>query len=269
MDRAVVLGSGVLLFVIFASIFAPRLPLPNPNAVDAASRLLPPFSAGHPLGTDNLGRDMLGRLVWGARVSLIAGFAAAALAMVIGVPIGLFAGYYGGWIDETMMRVTDALMAFPYILLPIAIAAALGPGLRNATFAIAITAFPLFARLVRGAVLSIREREHIEAARASGANNRRIVLRHILPGVLSPIVVAGTLQMGDMIIATSSLSFLGLGTQPPTADWGDMLASGRSYITVAPHIATLPGLAITLVVLAGNLMGDGLRDAIDPRLRSR
>jgi peptide/nickel transport system permease protein len=265
-DQAFVLGATVLLFVILVSVSAPRLSLSNPNAVDAPHRLMPPLSSGHPMGTDDLGRDLLSRLVWGARLSLVAGFTATALAMAIGVPFGLLAGYYGGWIDETMMRFTDALMAFPYILLPIAIAAALGPGLFNAMVAIAVTTFPLFSRLIRGAVLSVREYEYIEAARALGANNRRVLLRHVFPIVIPSIIIAGTLQVGDMIIATSSLSFLGLGTQPPTADWGNMLAGGRAFVTVAPHIATLPGLAIVLVVLASNLMGDGLRDALDPRL---
>jgi peptide/nickel transport system permease protein len=188
------------------------------------------------------------------------------MAMAIGVSLGLLGGYFGAWVDSAVMRLTDVLMAFPYILLAIAVAAALGPGLFNAMLAIAMTTFPLFARLVRGTVLSLREQEFIAAARVLGASDRLILTRHVLPNVLAPIIVAGTLSVGDMIIATSSLSFLGLGTQPPIADWGNMLADGREFVTVAPHIAALPGAAIVIIVLACNFLGDGLRDALDPRL---
>src|SRR6266850_7718427 len=206
------------------------------------------------------------RLVWGARVSLLAGVATAAASMVIGVTLGLLGGFYTGWIETVVMRLTDVLMAFPYILLAIAIVGGLGPGLRNAMIAIAIVGFPLYTRLVRGVVLSLREREFVEAARALGAGDAVILGRHVLPHLVSPVVVAFSLDVGAKILITAGLSFLGLGTQPPTADWGSMLATGRQFVVLSPHVALLPGLAIFVIVLALNMVGDALRDLLDPRL---
>ena len=259
----------VLTGVVLAALLAPYLPLADPDAVDTANRLRPVLSPGHPLGTDEFGRDLLSRLVWGARVSLLAGAATAAAAMLIGVVLGVLSGYYSGWPETVIMRLTDILMAFPYILLAIAIVAGLGPGLRNAMIAIAIVGFPFYTRLVRGIVLSVRGREFVEAARALGSTDRLIVVRHIVPQLLSPVIVAFSLDVGAKILATAGLSFLGLGTQPPTADWGSMLATGRQFVILSPHVVLLPGLAIFVIVLALNLVGDALRDFLDPRTYSR
>jgi peptide/nickel transport system permease protein len=258
----------VLAGVVLAACLAPYLPLADPDAVDTVQRLRPPFTPGHLLGTDEFGRDLLSRLVWGARVSLLAGAATAAAAMLIGVLLGVLSGYYSGWPETLIMRLTDILMAFPYILLAIAIVAGLGPGLRNAMIAIAIVGFPIYTRLVRGIVLSVRGREFVEAARALGSTDRLILVRHIVPQLLSPVIVAFSLDVGAKILATAGLSFLGLGTQPPTADWGSMLATGRQFVILSPHVVLLPGLAIFVIVLALNLVGDALRDFLDPRTYS-
>ena len=266
-NRLAVVGAGLLLAATLLAALAPWLPLADPDTVATARRLQPPLTPGHPLGTDEFGRDMLARLVWGARVSLLAGVATAAGSLLIGLVFGVLAGYRGGWAETILMRITDVMMAFPYILLAIAIVAGLGPGLRNAMVAIAIVGFPLYARLVRGLVLSLREREFVEAARALGGRDRRILVRHLLPHLISPVVVAFSLDVGAKILATAGLSFLGLGTQPPTADWGSMLATARQFVVLRPHVALLPGLAIFVVVLALNLVGDALRDLLDPRTR--
>lgn len=257
-----------IVAAVLAALLAPHLPLLDPDAVDTPNRLRPPLMAGHLLGTDEFGRDLLSRLVWGARVSLLAGVATAALAMAIGVLFGVLGGYYTGWVETVLMRLTDIMMAFPYILLAIAIVAGLGPGLRNAMLAIGIVGFPLYARLVRGVVLSIREREFVEAARALGGTDRLILVRHVLPHLSSPVIVTFSLDVGAKILATAGLSFLGLGTQPPTADWGSMLATGRQFVILSPHVVLLPGLAIFVVVLALNVVGDALRDVLDPRTRT-
>ena len=246
---------------------APYLPLADPDAVDTPNRLRPPLTPGHALGTDEFGRDLLSRLVWGGRVSLLAGVGAAGAAMVIGVGLGLVAGYYAGRVESLIMRLTDILMAFPYILLAIAIVAGLGAGLRNAMVAIAIVGLPLYTRLVRGIVMTIRAREFVEAAHALGSPDHLILRRHVVPHLYSPVIVALSLDVGAKILATSGLSFLGLGTQPPTADWGSMLATGRQFVILRPHVVLLPGLAIFGMVLALNLVGDALRDLLDPRTR--
>jgi peptide/nickel transport system permease protein len=268
-NRLAVLAFLVILGTVGAALFAPYLPLSDPDTVDTPNRLKPPLTPGHWLGTDEFGRDLLARLVWGARVSLVAGAATAAAAMLIGVVLGVFGGYYTGWTETVIMRLTDILMAFPYILLAIAIVAGLGPGLRNAMIAITIVGFPIYTRLVRGIVLSVREREFVEAARALGSNDRLILVRHIVPQLLSPVIVAFSLDVGAKILATAGLSFLGLGTQPPTADWGSMLATGRQFVILSPHVVLLPGLAIFVIVLALNLVGDALRDLLDPRTYAR
>ncbi|HEV8472782.1 MAG TPA: ABC transporter permease [Methylomirabilota bacterium] len=264
-NRLAVFAALVLLAAVLAAGLAPWLPLADPDAVDTPKRLRPPLSSGHTLGTDEFGRDLLARLVWGARVSLLAGVASAAAAMLFGVTLGVLGGFYTGWIEMVVMRLTDIMMAFPYVLLAIAIVAGLGPGLRNAMIAIAIVGFPIYTRLVRGIVLSLREREFVEAARALGASDAVILGRHVLPHLISPVVVAFSLDVGAKILATAGLSFLGLGTQPPTADWGSMLATGRQFVILSPHVVLLPGLAIFVIVLTLNLVGDAVRDLLDPR----
>ena len=258
---------GIVLVAVFAvlALLAPMLAPYDPDAVDAANRLAPVGASGHLLGTDDLGRDLLSRLLWGGRVSLVVGLLPVLIASLVGVTLGALAGYIRGRADGFIMRCMDVLLAFPAYLLAIAIVAALGAGLSNAILAIAIVSIASFARLVRGSVLSVREREFIHAARLAGARDVRIVGQHVLPNVLTPVIVFATLEAGRTIIFAAGLSFLGLGAQPPTAEWGSMLAQGRGLLNVAPHVATLPGVAILLVSLGLNLFGDGLRDALDPR----
>jgi len=263
-----VLGLGLVFAFVFVALLVPFLTVPPPNQVDTGNRLKPPLTPGHILGTDEFGRDILSRLAWGSRPSLGAGVASALLALALGVPLGLTAGYLLGATDHLLMRAIDIVMAFPYILLAIALVAAFGPGIRNATLALSIVGIPLYARLTRGAVLSIREREYVEAARALGLREIRIMWRHVLPNAIPPLIVAATLDVGFKIVATAGLSFLGLGVQPPTADWGSMLASGRNFVGLASHVAALPGLTILLVTLGFNLFGDGLRDLLDPTMRA-
>ena len=267
--RLGVASAAVLVLIVLAALAAPLLPLADPDHVETAGRLRAPLSPGHVLGTDEFGRDILSRLVWGARVSLLAGFGTAGLAMVVGVGLGVLGGFYGRALETVIMRLTDILMAFPYILLAIAIVAGLGPGLRNAMIAIAVVGFPVYVRLARSLVLTLREREFVEAARALGSTDRAVLIRHVLPHLISPIVVAFSLDVGAKILATAGLSFLGLGSQPPTADWGSMLATGRQFVILRPHVVLLPGAAIFVVVLALNLVGDALRDALDPRAATR
>ena len=266
-DKVAVAGGAILILVMIISLAAPLLTNYQPNTVNMVDRLLPPGSPEHILGTDHMGRDMLTRLLYGGRVSVAVGFIAVAIAMFFGILIGLLAGYYKGLFDILSMRFIDILMAFPYVLLAIAIIAALGPGLLNAMIAISIVGIPYYARIVRGTVLSLREQEFIEAQKALGSSNLRILFKHILPNALSPIIVAATLDVGWMIVAASGMSFLGLGAQPPMAEWGVMLSDGKDFLRVAPYISLLPGMAIFIVVLSLNLLGDGLRDALDPRLK--
>jgi peptide/nickel transport system permease protein len=266
-SHAAVFGLGLVVALTLGAVLAPMLTRHDPNEVDTARRLARPLSPGHPLGTDEFGRDMTARLLHGARTSLAIGLAATALAALAGSLCGLVAGLGGGWIDHAIMRSIDTLMAFPYFLLAIAIIAALGPGLVNGMIAVAVVNIPFYARIVRGTVLAVRETEYVQAARALGVSEARLALKHVLRNCLAPIIVAVTLNVGGMITALAGLSFLGLGVQPPVSDWGSMLSSSRQYINVAPHVAALPGLAIFLAVLGFNLLGDGLRDALDPRLR--
>jgi peptide/nickel transport system permease protein len=219
------------------------------------------------LGTDDLGRDILSRVIWGGRISLIVGFAAVLFSMALGTFIGLWTGFYGGKLDSIAMRLIDILMAFPAILLAIAIVAALGPGLEHAMLAVAIVGIPYYTRIVRGSVLALREREYMIAAQALGSNDWRMISAHLFPNTLPPLIIAATLDVGWMIMFAAGLSFLGLGAQPPAAEWGIMLSEGHKFIRLAPHASIIPGLAIFLVVLSLNLLGDGLRDALDPRLR--
>jgi peptide/nickel transport system permease protein len=261
--------AGLVLVGLLAALAlgAPLLPLADPYATDLGQRMLSAGSPGHLLGTDQLGRDLLSRLVWGTRSSLAVGFFAVLIAALIGTLLGLVAGYYRSWLDALLMRGIDVLLAFPYLLLALAIVAVLGPGLRNAMIAIAVANIPFFARSVRGSVLAFAGREFVEAARLGGAGGGRILFFELLPNVLPVIVIMMTTNLGWMVLETAGLSFLGLGAQPPTADLGGMLGSGREFLTTAPRVAILPGALILLLVVGINLVGDGLRDVLDPHLR--
>ncbi len=267
-DSFALLGLLVVGLAVLGAILAPYLAPHDPYRVNAAARLLPPGSPGHVLGTDDIGRDILSRLLWGGRTSLWVAFFPVLISGSVGLALGLISGYSGGRIDQVVMRILDILLAFPSILLAIGIAAALGPGLRNVIMAIVVVSIPVFARLVRGLTLPIREREYVEAAHCLGAGTARVLRLHILPNVLPQVIVYATLETGRVVIFAAGLSFLGLGVQPPAADWGAMLAAGRQVLAVAPHVATVPGMFIFLVTLGFNLFGDGLRDALDPRLRN-
>jgi len=258
-------GVIVLLFIGFAALAPALAPYP-PLRGQLGERLQPP-SAAHWFGTDELGRDVLSRVLYGARISLQIQVAAVGLALVLGTALGVVAGYIGRWPDMLIMRVVDIMMAFPGIFLALAIIAALGTGLGNVILASAIFLVPQFARVVRGSVLTLKEKEFVEAARALGEGDVTIVMRYLLPNSLAPIIVQTSLRMATVLLTASGLSFLGLGVQPPSPEWGAMLSNARAYMITAPHVATMPGLAIMLVVLGFNLLGDGLRDALDPRLR--
>ncbi|HKX02664.1 MAG TPA: ABC transporter permease [Methylomirabilota bacterium] len=258
-------GLVVALFVALAAL-APMLAPYEPLRGRLDERLLPP-STGHWFGTDELGRDVLSRVLYGARISLQIQVAAVGLALVLGTALGVVAGYVGRWPDMLIMRIVDIMMAFPGIFLALAIIAALGTGLGNVIIASAIFLVPQFARVIRGSVLTLKEKEFIEAARALGEGDVPIIVRYLLPNSLAPIIVQTSLRMATVLLTASGLSFLGLGVQPPSPEWGAMLSNARAYMITAPHVATVPGLAIMLVVLGFNLLGDGLRDALDPRLR--
>jgi peptide/nickel transport system permease protein len=260
----------IISLMVLVTIFAPALtPYANEGLGDPnlANKFLPP-SSKHLFGTDSLGRDLVARLMFGARTSLSIGFLVVVVAVLIGAPLGAVAGYFGGWIDEVIMRVTDIFLAFPPLLLAIGIAAALGPSFVNSMLAIALTWWPWYTRLVRAQAISLRERSFVEAARGIGVKNLTIIWRHILPNVLTPVMVQATLDIGSAILTAAGLSFIGLGTQPPTADWGVMINEGRLYVLSGRWwIATFSGLAIFITTLAFNLLGDGVRDAADPRTR--
>ena len=259
----------VILAFIIAAVFAPWLspyPEQGKGEPNITAKFQPPNRA-HLLGTDYLGRDVLSRILYGGRTSLSIGFLVVLVATVIGVPMGAVAGYYGGWIDDLLMRVTDIFLAFPPLLLAIAIAAALGASFVNSMIAIAITWWPWYARLVRAQTLSLRERYFVESARSIGVSNPNIILRHILPNVLTPVLVQATMDIGSAILTGAAISFIGLGVQPPTPDWGKMISTGRIYFIERPWFAGSAGGAIFLVTLAFNLLGDAVRDVADPRTR--
>jgi peptide/nickel transport system permease protein len=266
-DRLALFGGLIVVVTLFLALAAPVVSPHDPLKQDSKIRLSPIGTSGHLLGTDGNGRDILSRLIYGSRTALLVATIPVLVSAVIGLAVGLLAGYRGGLIDTVFMRLADILFAFPAILLAIAIVAALGPKLINAMMALAIVFIPAFARLVRASVLSLRERDFVIAARSSGATAGRIIGRHILVNALSPIIVFATLQTGQMIIFASALSFLGLGVQPPTPDWGTMANDGRNSMLVAPWVTTLPGIAIFIVSIGFNLLGDGLRDALDPTLK--
>jgi len=266
-NRSAVAGLVVIGVLVFSALFAPWLAPYNPYQVDLDNRLQPPGGA-HVLGTDELGRDILSRLLYGARVSLWVGIVTVVAASLIGVSGGLVAGYLGGYWDVVIMRVVDVFLAFPVILLAIAIVAVRGPGLNNVLIALALVYWTAYARLARSVVLTLREEEYTWAARALGASPPRIMARHLLPNAIAPLVVLASLGMGNAILAEAALSFLGLGIQPPEASWGSMLNTGMQFLRDASFLSTIPGFAIFATVLGFNLLGDGLRDALDPRLRT-
>ena len=264
--RAAMWGLGVVLLFSLMALFAPWLGLQDPIATSwGAIRKAP--SAAHWFGTDEIGRDVFARVVWGTQASLLAGVVSVSISLLIGVPLGLLAGFVGGWVDMVIARITDAFLACPFLILAIALAAFLGPSLSNAMMAIGISAAPIFVRLTRGQVMQVKVEDYIEAARAVGNPPWRIALRHVLPNTLPPIMVQATLAIASAVIAEASLSFLGLGQQPPAPSWGSMLNTAKNYVEQAPWMAIWPGASIFLLVLSFNVLGDGLRDALDPRQR--
>ncbi len=265
-NRAAMLGGAVVLLFVAIAILAPLIAPYNPDEGELAQRLKPP-NREHLLGTDALGRDLLSRVIYGARISLQIQIVSVSIALVIGTLLGMVGGYYGGKFDHLIMRLMDILLAFPGIFLAISIIAVLGPGLLNLMLAAGIYSIPQFARIVRGSILTLKEKEFVEAARAVGESDGNILFRYLLPNSMAPIIIQTTLRMATVLLTASGLSFLGLGVQPPTAEWGAMLSNARAYLITAPHVATVPGLAIMLVVMGFNLFGDGLRDSLDPRLR--
>jgi peptide/nickel transport system permease protein len=265
-NKAAMFGGILIVVYLLTAVLAPILYPGNPSAPNLIMSLEGP-SLIHPLGTDELGRSILGRIIWGSRVSLLIAVGVVSVGLFVGVPFGLISGYYGGKVDFGIQRVTDMLLAFPGFLLALALVAVLGVGLKNTVISIGISMVPLYIRLVRGCVLTVREQVYVEAARAVGTRDLSILLRHILPNVMVPITVQTSLGMGTAILFAAGLGFLGIGVQPPMPEWGAMLGSGRAYLFNAPHVATFPGVAIFFSVLSFNLLGDGLRDALDPRFR--
>jgi peptide/nickel transport system permease protein len=263
-NRAAVFGAALVLLIVLMAVFAPWLSHYDPVQASFMTVRQAP-SAVHWFGTDELGRDVLSRLLWGARASLLAGVVSVCIAVVIGVPLGLLAGYFGKLVDGVISRIADALLSIPFLILAIALAAFLGPSLTNAMAAIGISAMPRFVRLTRGQAITVKAEEYVEGARAIGLGHARIIVRYILPNVLPPIIVQASLTIATAIIAEASLSFLGLGQLPPAPSWGSMLNTAKDFVSQAPWMSIFPGIAIFLAVLGFNLLGDGLRDALDPR----
>ncbi|RIK46509.1 MAG: peptide ABC transporter permease [Chloroflexi bacterium] len=264
--RPGVAGGIVIILLVIMAVFAPILAPYSPTEVNTR-RLGEGPSWSHPLGFDGIGRDILSRTIYGARVALMVGIISTVIAITIGVLVGATAGYFGGWVDSLLSRITDTLMAFPLLVLLVTLAAVFSPSLKTVIVVIGVTVWASYARIVRADVLSLRERDFVMAARAAGANDIRIILRHVVPNVLGPVIVIATLGIGGIIILEAALSFLGLGVQPPTPSWGGDLSSARQFIRIYPHMAIAPGMMIVITVLAFNLLGDGLRDALDPRQR--
>ncbi|MCI2425392.1 ABC transporter permease [Candidatus Acetothermia bacterium] len=263
-NRLAVFGAGIIAMIIFAAIFAPWIAPQHYRTQVLRDRFQPP-SWEYPLGTDNLGRCLFSRIIFGSRLALMVGVVIIGIQVTLGVSLGLIAGFYGGVLDNLIMRIVDIMLAFPAIVLALAVAAVLGAGLFNAMLALGVIGWSGYARVSRGQVLAAKENEYIEAARAVGASNFRIMVRHILPNIVAPIIVMATLGMAGALLAASALSFLGLGALPPQPCWGAILAAGRDFLRRAPWIATFPGIAIMITVLGFNFLGDGLRDALDPR----
>jgi peptide/nickel transport system permease protein len=265
-SRAAIIGLVIIGVFLLTAVLAPLIAPHNPTAFSLGDQLLP-ASATHPLGTDELGRDVLSRLIWGSRITLLMTLGAVLLALVTGAFLGIVAGYRGGWVDTAIMRCIDVLLAIPTFLLAVAIIAALGANTINVILAVGIGSMPAFARIARGSTISVKQEDYVTAVRSVGANSHRIMWRHILPNVSSALLVQTTLRLATAVLTASGLSFLGLGPQPPTPEWGAMLSTGRTYLTSSPQLATIPGIAILLVTIGFNLLGDGLRDALDPRLK--
>ena len=265
-NRAAMIALGVLILISLSALFAAQVSPYDPNEVDILNQLQGP-SAEHLLGTDLYGRDILSRIFWGGRVTLVVGLISVGIAATFGILLGLISGFYGGVTDAVIMRFIDILLAFPRILLALTIVGMLGTGLFNVMLAVGIASITGYARLVRGTVLSAKEQTYVEAARVIGCPDRRILAKHLLPNIIGPVIVLATLDVASAILAASSLSFLGLGVQPPTAEWGYMLNEGRNYLRTAPWITFFPGMAIAVSVLCINMLGDGLRDALDPRMK--
>ncbi len=264
-DPLAIVGIAIVVLFTAVALLAPVIAPHDPNAIDAIHRLEGP-GVTHLLGTDNLGRDMLSRIIWGSRWSLGTVFLATTMIMSIGVAVGVVAGYYGGFVDTVLMRIVDVLLAFPSLLLALAIAGMLGPGITSVIIALVSVWWASYARIVRGLVMSIRERDFIAAASGLGASDGEIIMRHVLPNVLPSVAVLATLEMGDLVLAVAGLGFLGIGVQAPVAEWGTMVNEGRAFLLSAPQLMIYPGLAISLAVVGFNLLGDGLRDVLDPRL---
>ncbi|MBT7071263.1 MAG: ABC transporter permease [Anaerolineae bacterium] len=265
-NRLSILGVIIILFLILFSFIGDSIAPYDPVAMDISARLQPP-SSEHVFGTDDFGRDVFSRVIVATKVSLKVGVISVGISLTLGTILGAISGYYGGWLDEIIMRIMDILFAFPAILLAIAILAALGPGVENAMIAIGIVYTPIFARITRGSVITVREEVYVDAARCIGANDARIIFFHILPNVIAPIIVETTLSLAFAILSEAALSFLGLGTQPPDPSWGRMLSESRGFIQGAPWLGIFPGLVIMLTVMGFNFLGDGLRDALDPQMR--
>lgn len=261
-------GGGLVMTLVLIALLAPVLAAHPPDRLAGAARLQTP-SLAHPFGTDNLGRDMFSRVLYGARIAVRVAVLGVSIAASAGVSLGLLAGYYGDWLDQLISRVMEVWMAFPSLLLALIVVARLGPSLDHAILALGIVAAPGFYRLTRACTLSARQDAYVEASRALGVGDRRIVLRHILPNIAPSLIVLATMRLGTLVLAGGGLSFIGLGAQPPQPEWGALLATGRDYMDIAPWLAVFPGLAITLTVAGFNLLGDGLRDALDPRQRNR
>jgi peptide/nickel transport system permease protein len=265
--KQAVFGLVVTVVVLLLAITAPIVAPHSPAAQDFSATLQQPGGA-HLLGTDELGRDVLSRIIWGARASIQAGVLSSLLAMIVATPLGLMAGYYRGWLDPVIMRLTEVVLAFPFLVLAVGLGAILGPSLLNATLALGIAQIPIVVRVARGEVLALREEDYVEAAIANGASNRVVIFRHILPNAMGTLIVQATVAVPIAIIGESVLSFLGLGVQPPTPSWGVMLASGQSFIAQAPWLTLFPGVAIFVTTMSLNLLGDGLRDVLDPKTQS-
>lgn len=259
------IGAVSILAIFASAVFAPWVAPHDPLELDLLNAYLPPGSPGHPLGTDNFGRDLLSRLIYGSRISLAIGVVVVAIAATIGTLLGVLAGYYGGWVDNVIMRLVEIFYAFPFLILVIAVIALFGPSIFNVMWVLGLVSWPLYARLVRGQVLALRETDYVEAARAGGLPARRIMFRHVLPNAITPVLVMATFGIPEAILASAALGFLGLGVQPPNPEWGAMVSEGKDLIRRAPYLITLPGLAVMLVVLSFNFVGDGLRDALDPK----
>lgn len=265
-NKAAVVGGVIILLVILIGIFGPFILKTDPNAVNVLNKLQAP-SKDHWFGTDNFGRDIFTRIIYGTKLTLTVGFLSVLIGGVIGVVLGIVSGYYGGMIDTITMRIMDILLAFPGILLALAIVSVLGGSLINVIIAVGIFSVPAFARIVRGSTLQVKKLEYIDAVRALGASDLRIIFKHILPNILSPIIVQATMRIATAILTASGLAYLGLGAQPPAAEWGAMLSDGRAYMHNAGHMVIFPGVMIVIVVLAFNIFGDGLRDALDPKMK--